>query len=104
MKTSWTVLELWNGHDFNTTNFKGAQFRKYCTQSYNSFVCISSNHDLHLNKVSLQYIEPFKSYGADTISILIITKENNSVNITHRVLVLVLCTSSNIVLHFDQVS
>ena len=34
-----------------------------------------------------KFLEWFKSYGADTISILIITKEHNSVNNVLRVLV-----------------
>ena len=47
----------------------------------------SSNHDLHLFQVSPKYLECFKSYWADTISILIITVRHNSVNIVHGVTV-----------------
>ena len=37
-------------------------------------LCTSSNHGLHLYQVCCKYLGQFKSYGADTISILIITK------------------------------
>ena len=43
------------------------------------------------------------SYGADTISILFITKGRNSVNIARGITVLVLCTSSDHGLHLYQV-
>ena len=46
----------------------------------------------------------FQSYGADTISVLKITKGHNSVKIVGRVMVLVLCTSSDDALHLYQVS
>ena len=52
--------------------------------------CTSSNHSLHLFQVSRIYLERFQSYGVDTISILIITKGHNSVNIAHGVTVLIL--------------
>ena len=46
----------------------------------------------------------FKSYGADTISILIITKWQVSVNIARRVIVLVLYISTNYGLYFVKIS
>ena len=64
----------------------------------------SSNHALHLYQVSQKYIERFQTYGADTTSILIITKGYNSVKIVYGVTVLVLCTSSNYAGHLYQVS
>ena len=42
--------------------------------------------------MKISYHERFKSYGADTISILIITKGHNSINIVRGVTVLILCT------------
>ena len=41
--------------------------------------------------MKISYHERFKSYGADTISILIITKGHNSINIVRGVTVLILC-------------
>ena len=63
-----------------------------------------NDHGLHLNQVSWKYLERFQSYGADTISILIMTKGHNSTNIAHGVTVLVLLTLSNHGLHLYQVS
>ena len=67
-------------------------------------LCTPSNQDLHLYLVMRKYSERFPSYGADTISILIITKRHNFVDIAHGVTVLVLCTSSDHGLHLYQVS
>ena len=47
-------------------------------------------------------IKQFQSYAADMISILIITKGHNSMNIVHGVTVLVLFTTSNHCLHFTK--
>ena len=41
-------------------------------------LCMSSGHTLYLCQVSWNYLERYQSYGADTISILKITKGNNS--------------------------
>ena len=38
----------------------------------------SSGHALYVYQVLLNYLEPYQSYRADTISILKITKGNNS--------------------------
>ena len=61
-----------------------------------------SDHGLHMYPVSRKYLKQFKSYGADTISKLIITKKHNSVNIARGITVLVLCTSSDHGLHFTK--
>ena len=104
VKLSWVVLELWSGHNFNT----------YITLGHNSInrvhgvvvliLCISSDHGLHLYQVLWKYLERFQSYGADIISILINTKEHDSVKTTHIVTVLVPCRLSNHGLHVYQVS
>ena len=41
-------------------------------------LCTSSGHVLYLCQVSRNYLERYQSYRADTISILKITKGNNS--------------------------
>ena len=53
-------------------------------------LCISSAHGLSLYQVLPKNLERFKSYGVNTISILIITKGHNSTNIACGVTVLVL--------------
>ena len=57
-------------------------------------LCIWSNHGLHLYQVSVKYLDWFQSDGADTISILIMTKGNISVKIVHGVTVFIVCKSS----------
>ena len=63
----------------------------------------SADHDLHLYQVWYKYLERFKSYGADTISLLISTKWHDSINIAPGVTVLILCTSSDHGLYLYQV-
>ena len=52
--------------------------------------CTLSGHSQYLYQVLSKSLERFKCYGANTISILIITKGHNSTNIIGRVTVLVL--------------
>ena len=67
-------------------------------------LCSLSNHDLHLYQVEQKYLERVQSFGADTISLLIITKGHNSVKIVSGVTIFFICTSSNQDLHLYQVS
>ena len=60
----------------------------------------SSGHALYFNQVLLNYLEPYQSYRADTISILKITKGNNSAKNVGGVTVVNLCTSSGHALYF----
>ena len=66
-------------------------------------LCTSSGHALYLCLVSWNYLERYQSYRADTISILKITKGNNSTKNVGGVTVLYLCTSSGHALYFYQV-
>ena len=66
-------------------------------------LCKSSGHALYLCQVSWNYLERYQSYRADTISILKITKGNNSAKNVDGVTVLYLCTSSGHALYFYQV-
>ena len=66
-------------------------------------LCTSSGHALYLCQVSWKYLERYQSYRADTISILKITKGNNSAKNVGGVTVVYLCTSSGHALHFYQV-
>ena len=62
-----------------------------------------SGHALYFYQVLLNYLEPYQSYRADTISILKITKGNNSAKNVGGVTVVYLCTSSGHALYFYQV-
>ena len=44
-------------------------------------LCTSSDHSIYLYQVLPKYLERLKSYGANTISIQILTKGHNSTNI-----------------------
>ena len=65
-------------------------------------ICSLSCHAIYLCQVSCNYLERYQSYRVDTISILKITKGNNSANVG-RVTGVNLCTSSGHVLYFYQV-
>ena len=58
-------------------------------------LCTSSGHVLYFYQVLLNYLERYQSYRADTISILKITKGNNSAKNVDGVNVVNLCTSSS---------
>ena len=57
-------------------------------------LCTLSGHALYFYQVLLNYLEPYQSYRADTISILKITKANNSAKNVGGVTVVNLCMSS----------
>ena len=62
-------------------------------------LCMLSGHALYFNQNLRNCLERYQSYRADTISILKITKGNNSAKMT----VVNLCTSSGHALYFYQV-
>ena len=66
-------------------------------------LCTSSGHALYFYQVSWYYLEQNQSYNTDTISILKITKGNNSAKNVGGVTVVDLCTSSGHALYFYQV-
>ena len=66
-------------------------------------LCTSSGHALYLCQVSWNYLERYRSYRVDTISIRKITKGNNSAKNVGGVTVVHLCTSSGHALYFYQV-
>ena len=67
-------------------------------------LCTSSGHALYLCQVSRNYLERYQSYRADTISILKITKGNNSAINVVGVTVVNLCMSSGHAVYLCQVS
>ena len=64
----------------------------------------SSGHALYFYQVSRNYLEQYQSYRADTISILKITKGNNSAKNVGGVNIVNLCTSSGHALYLCQLS
>ena len=66
-------------------------------------LCTSSGHALYFYQVLWNYLKRYQSYRADTISILKITKGNNSTKNVGGVTVIDLCTSSGHALYFYQV-
>ena len=67
------------------------------------YLCTSSGHALYFYQVWRNYLKRYQSYRADTISILKITKGNNSAKNVGGVTVFNLCTSSGHALYFYQV-
>ena len=66
-------------------------------------LCTSSSHTLYFYQVLQNYLKQYQSYRADTISILKITKGNNSAKNVGGVTVFYLCTSSSHTIYFYQV-
>ena len=66
--------------------------------------CTSSGHALYLCQVSWNYVKRDQSYKGNTISILKITKGNNSAKNVGAVTVVNLCMSSGHALYLCQVS
>ena len=66
-------------------------------------LCTSSGHALYFYQVLWHYLKRYQSYRADTISILKITKGNNSAKNEGGMTVVYLCTSSGHALYFYQV-
>ena len=62
-------------------------------------LCKMAGHALHLYQVSWNYLKPFQSYRADTISIQKIIKWNKSANVG-GVTIFNLCMSSGHALYF----
>ena len=67
-------------------------------------LCTSSGHAIYFYQVLWNYLERYQSYRADTISILKITKRNNSAKNVGGVTVVNLCTLSGHALYLCQVS
>ena len=66
-------------------------------------LCMSSDHALYFYQSLRNYLKRYQSYRVDTISILKITKGNNSAKNVGGVTVVNLCTSSGHALYFYQV-
>ena len=89
-----SVLKISKGNN-STKNVGGVTIINLCT---------SSDHGLYLCQVSWNYLKRYQSYRADTISILKITKGNNSAKNVGGDNVVHLCTSSGHALYFYQLT
>ena len=66
-------------------------------------LCMSSGHALYFYQVLWNYLEQYQNYRADKISVLTITKGNNSAKNVGGVTCFNLCTTSGHALYFYQV-
>ena len=74
-----------------------------CRWSDRFYLCTSSGHALYFYQVLWNYLRRYQSYRADTISILKISKGNNSAKNAGGVSVVNPCTFSGHALYFYQV-
>ena len=103
----WNDLEPYQSYRVDTISTlkitKGNNYAKNVGGVTVFNLCTSSGHALYFYQVSWNYLEQYQSYRADTISILKITKGNNSAKNVGGVTVVDLCTSSGHALYFYQV-
>ena len=104
LKLSQTVSKLLSGHNFyNTEITKGNNSAKNVGGINVVNLCTSSGHALYFYQVLWHYLKRYQSYRADTISILKITKGNNSAKNVGGINVVNFSTSSGHALYFYQV-
>ena len=105
---SWNYLEQYQSYRADTISIrkitKGNNSAKNVGGVTVPYLCTSSGHALYFYQVLWNYLNWYQSYRADTISILKITKGNNSTKNVGGVTVVDLCTSSGHALYFYQVS
>ena len=104
---SWNYLERYQSYRADTISIR--KFTKGNNSAKNVGgvtvfnLCMLSGHALYFYQVLWNYLKRYQSYRADTISILKITKGNNSAKNVGGVTVLYLCTSSGHALYFYKV-
>ena len=103
----WNYLERYQSYRVDTISIlkitKGNNSPKNVGGVTVVNLCMSSGHALYFYQVLWHYHERYQSYRADTISILKISKGNNSAKNVGGVTVVNLCTSSSHALYFYQV-
>ena len=106
-QVSWNYLEQYQSYRADTISIrkitKGNNSAKNVGGVTFPYLCTSSGHALYFYQVLWNYLNWYQSYRADTISILKITKGNNSAKNVGGVTVVDLCTSSGHALYFYQV-
>ena len=106
-RVSWNYLEWYQSYRADTISIqkitKGNNSAKNESGVTVVYLCTSSGHALYFYQVLWNYLKRYQSYRADTISILKITKGNNSAKNVGGVTVVNLCMSSGHALYFYQV-
>ena len=104
---SWNYLERYQSYRADTISIrkitKGNNSAKNVGGVTVVDLCMLSGHALYFYQVLWNYLKRYQCYRADTISILKITKGNNSAKNVDGVIVLYLCTSSGHALYFYRV-
>ena len=107
-QVSWNYLKRCQSYRADTTSIlkitKGNNSAKNVDGVNVVHLCTSSGHVLYFYQVLWNYPKRYQSYRADTISILKISKGNNSAKNVGGVNVVHLCTSSGHALYLCQVS
>ena len=106
-QVSWNYIEQYQSYRADTISIrkitKGNNSAKNVGGVTVPYLCTSAGHALYFYQVLWNYRNWYQSYRADTISILKITKGNNSAKNVGGVTVVDLCTSSGHALYFYQV-
>ena len=104
----WNYLKLYQSYRADTISIrkitKGNNSAKNVGGVTVFDLCTSSGHALYFYQVLWNYLKRYQSYRADMISILKISKGNNSAKNLGGVNVVNLCTSSGHALYLCQVS
>ena len=103
----WNYLKRYQSYRADTISIPKISKGNNCANNVGGVtivdLCTSSGHALYFYQVLWNYLKRYQSYRADTISILKITKGNNSAKNVGGVTVVDLCTSSGHALYFYQV-
>ena len=93
----WNYLKRYQSYEGDTISILKITKRNNATKNVDGVtvvnLCMSSGHALYLYQLFWNYLERYQSYRVDTISILKITKGNNSARNEDGVTVFNLCTS-----------
>ena len=106
-QVSWNYLERYQSYRADTISIQKITKGNYSAKNVGGVTVFnlytSSGHALYFFQVLWNYLKRYQSYRVDTISILKITKGNNSAKNIGGVTVLDICTSSGHALYFYQV-
>ena len=106
-QVSWNNIKRYQSYRVSTISIrkitKGNNSAKNAGGATVVNLCTLYDHALYFYQVLWNYLKQYQSYRVDTISILKITKGNNSAKNVGGVTVVNLCTSSGHALYFYQV-
>ena len=104
---SWNYLERYQSYTADTISIRKITKGNNSAQNVGGVrvfdLCKSSGHALYFYQVLWNYLKRYQCYRANSISILKITKGNNSAKNVGGVTVVELCTLSGHALYFYQV-